>query len=222
MLTVPVSFRPAAPGDAPFATPLLYDISRRDFDYLFVDLAARLSVLDVLDRFYRLPGGMFSWHNTELALVEGKPTGLVTAYAASSGDGSTAWLVRAVRTLGMRGLLRLAWRGLPASRTVRPLLPGSWYIAFVGVQAGQRSLGIGTRLIERSMMRARTAGCFCVELDVEHDNVLAQALYKRLGFQVVAERKVPRTSPLVATCRMRRNLEQGGTEGTEPPCADNM
>ena len=222
MLTVPVSFRPAAPGDAPFVTPLLYSISHRDFDYLFADLAARLSVLDVLERFYRLPGGMFSWHNTELALVDSQPVGLVTAYAVSSGDGSSAWLVRAVRTLGMRGLLRLAWRGLPASRTVRPLLPGSWYIAFVGVLAGRRSLGIGTRLIERSMMRARAVGCFCAELDVEHDNSLAQALYKRLGFQLVSERGTPQTSPLVATWRMRRNLEQGGTGRTGPPSADNM
>jgi ribosomal protein S18 acetylase RimI-like enzyme len=221
VLTALVSFRPATPGDAPFATPLLYDISRRDFDYLFAHLAARLSVLDVLDRFYRLPGGMFSWHNTELALVDGRPTGLVTAYAASSGDGSSVWLVRGVRTLGMRGLLRLAWRGLPASHTVRPLLPGSWYIAFVGVQAEQRSLGIGTKLIERSMMRARAAGCSCVELDVEEDNARAQALYARLGFQPVSEPKTPGRSPLVPTWRMRRNLEREGTERRGPP-ADNM
>jgi len=222
VLTAPVSFRPATPGDAPFVTPLLYDISRRDFDYLFADLAARLSVLDVLDRFYRLPGGMFSWHNTELALVDGRPTGLVTAYAASSGDGSSVWLVRAVRTLGMRGLLRLAWRGLPASRTVQPLLPGSWYIAFVGVLAGRRSLGIGTRLIERSMMRARAVGCLLRRTRCGARQLTGagsvQAAWVSTRFR---EGNTPNFS-LVATWRMRRNLEQGGTGRTGPPSADNM
>lgn len=222
MLTVPVSFRPAAPGDAPFVTPLVYSTSHRDFDYLFAHLAAGQSVLDVLERFYRLPGGMFSWHNTELALVDSQPVGLVTAYAVSSGDGSSAWLVRAVRTLGMRGLLRLAWRGLPASRTVQPLLPGSWYIAFVGVQAKQRSLGIGTSLIERSVVRARAAGCSCAELDVEDDNPRAQTLYERLGFQLVSKPRVPGHSSLVPSRRMRRVLEQGETEGAGSPRADDM
>jgi len=222
MLTASVSFRPATPGDAPFVTPLLYSISPRDFECLFAHLADGLSVLDVLDRFYRIPGGMFSWHNTELALVDSQPAGLLTAYAASSGEGSSAWLLRGISTLGIRGLLRLARRGLPLSRTMQPLLPGSWYIAFVGVQAKQRSLGIGTSLIERSVVRARGAGCSCAELDVEDDNPRAQALYERLGFQLVSRRKVPGHSPFVPSRRMRRVLEQGGTEGAGSPRADDM
>ena len=207
MLTVSVNFRPATPADALFVTPLLYSISPRDFDYLFADLAVGMSVLDVLDAFYRIPGGMFSWHNTELALVNSQPAGLATAYATSSGDGNSAWLLRAISKLGMRGVLRLARRGLPVSRTVQPVPPESWYIAFVGVQAGQRSLGIGSRLIERSMMRARRTRCSCVELDVATNNPRAQALYEWLGFQPVPQPKAPEHSPLVPTRRMRRVLE---------------
>jgi ribosomal protein S18 acetylase RimI-like enzyme len=195
-----LTFTPATRDDAPFVTPLIYDIGRRDLDRLFTDLAAGLSPVDVVESFYRAPGGMFSWRNTEVALVGGIPAGFITAYRTASRNGSSAWLARAAGQLGVHALLLLAWRGAVVARAMQRHLPGSWYVAFVGVDPLQQSLGIGSSLIERSVQTARASGCSCVELDVDVDNPRAQALYERLGFHVGhADR--PRTSSIMVESR---------------------
>ncbi|MGB9667236.1 MAG: GNAT family N-acetyltransferase [Candidatus Cryosericum sp.] len=208
MSILSLTFRPATPDDAPFAAPLLYDIARRDVDALFTGLIARLSPLDVVEKFYRAPGGMFSWRNTELALQEGLPVGLITAYSVASKTGSSAWLVRAGGQLGVGALMLLAWRGIVVARALQRNQPGSWYIAFVGVTPPQQFLGIGSSLIERSVQRARTSGCSCVELDVDVDNPRAQALYERIGFHALRSDHSRTPSILVESRRMVLWLQQ--------------
>jgi len=195
-----LTFRPATRDDAPFAAPLIYSIARRDLDPLFKGLAAGLSPLDVVAKFYRAPGGMFSWCNTEIALHDGLPAGFITAYRAASRKGSFTWLALAAGQLGARALLLLAWRGVVIARAMQHHLSGSWYVAFVGVDPLQQSLGIGSSLIERSIQTARASECSCVELDVDVDNPRAQALYERIGFHVLhAERR--RTSSITVESR---------------------
>ncbi len=206
-MSVPgLTFRPATPDDAPFAAPLMYNIARRDFDMLFTGLAAGLSPLDVVEKFYRAPGGMFSWCNTEIALHDGLPAGIITAYSVASRNGSATCLTRAAGQLGARALVLLAWRGVIAARAVQRNTPGSWFIAFVGVDPSQQSLGIGSSLIERSIQKARRAGCSCVELDVDVDNPRAQALYERLGFHVVHSERLRTSSLIVESRRMALQL----------------
>lgn len=208
-MSVPgLTFRPATPDDAPFVAPLMYDIARRDLDRLFTSLAAGLTPLDVVEKFYRAPGGMFSWHNTELALHDGLPAGLLTAYSVASRNGSSAWLFEPARQLGAHALVLLAWRGVVVARALQRNQPGSWFIAFAGVDPTQQSLGIGSSLIGRSIQTARASGCSCVELDVDVDNPRAQALYERLGFHVqhTGQRRMP--SALVESRRMVLQLRQ--------------
>ena len=203
-----LTFTPATRDDATFVTPLIYDIGRRDLDRLFTGLAAGLSPTDVVESFYRAPGGMFSWRNTEVALVGGIPAGFITAYRTASTNGSSAWLARAAGQLGVHALLLLAWRGAVVARAMQRHLPGSWYVAFVGVDPLQQSLGIGSSLLGRSIQTARASGCSYVELDVNVDNPRAQALYERLGFHVLhADRR--RTSfVMVETRRMVLQLQE--------------
>jgi ribosomal protein S18 acetylase RimI-like enzyme len=54
----------------------------------------------------------------------------------------------------------------------------------MGVIAGYRHQGIGTRLLERTIARAREIGLERVELEVYESNTAAAALYKKVGFQV--------------------------------------
>jgi len=203
-----LNFRPATPDDAPFVAPLLYDIARRDLDGLFTGLAAGLSPLDVVERFYQAPGGMFSWRNTEIAFHDGLPAGLITAYSVASRNGSATWLARAAGQLGAHALVLLAWRGVVVARALQRNLPGSWYIAFVGVDPLQQSLGIGSSLIARSIQNARTSGCSCVELDVDVDNPRAQVLYERLGFRVLHTDRRRISSIMVESRRMILRLQQ--------------
>jgi len=202
-MTLPgLTFRPATRDDAPFAAPLIYSIAHRDLDPLFTGLAAGLSPLGVVEQFYRAPGGMFSWRNTELALHDGLPAGLITAYSVASRNGSATWLVQAAGRLGAKALLLLAWRGVVVARALQRYLPGSWYVAFVGVDPARQSLGIGSSLIERSIQTARASGCSCVELDVDVDNPRAQALYERIGFHVLHTDRRRTSSIMVESRRM--------------------
>jgi ribosomal protein S18 acetylase RimI-like enzyme len=201
-----LTFRPATPDDAPFAAPLLYDIARRDVDALFTGLVAGSSPLDIVEKFYRAPGGMFSWRNTELALHEGLPVGLITAYGVASKMGSSAWLVRAAGQMGVGALMLLAWRGVVVARARQHNQHNSWFIAFVGVDPQRQSLGIGSSLIERSVQRARASGCSCVELDVDVDNPRAQGLYERLGFHILHAEHRTTSTIMVESRRMTMQL----------------
>lgn len=200
-MSVPgLTFRPATRDDTPFVAPLIYDIARRDLDPLFAGLVSGSSPLDVVEKFYRAPGGMFSWCNTEIALHDGLPAGFITSYRAASRKGSFTWLALAAGQMGAHALVLLAWRGAVIARAMQHHLSGSWYVAFVGVDPLQQSLGIGSSLIERSIQTARASGCSCVELDVDVDNPRAQALYERIGFHVLhAERR--RTSSITVESR---------------------
>jgi ribosomal protein S18 acetylase RimI-like enzyme len=186
----------------------MYDIGRRDLDRLFTGLAAGLSPLGVVEQFYRAPGGMFSWRNTEIALCDTLPAGFITAYRAASRNGSDTWLAGAAGQLGAHALLLLAWRGVVAARAIQRHLHGSWYVAFVGVDPLQQSLGIGSSLIERSIDTARASGCSCVELDVDVDNPRAQALYERIGFRIPHTDRRSTSSLMVETRRMVLQLRE--------------
>lgn len=213
-MTAPgMTVRPATRDDAPFVVPLVHAIGRRDLDRLFTGLAPGFGPLDVITKFYQANGGMFSWHNTELALVKEAPAGFITAYRTSSSRGSATWLARAAAKLGVRVLLLLAWRGVAAARTVQRHIPGSWYIAFVGVTPGQQSLGIGSSLIERSIQSARALGCSCVELDVNVGNPRARSLYEQLGFRALCANRQRESSLMAATQRMVLQLEKQETNG---------
>jgi len=102
----------------------------------------------------------------------------------------------------------LAWRGVVVARALQRNLPGSWYIAFVGVDPLQQSLGIGSSLIERPIQTAHASGCSCVELDVDVDNPRAQALYKRLGFHVLHADRRTTSSIMVESRPMVLQLQE--------------
>ncbi|MCX6083517.1 MAG: GNAT family N-acetyltransferase [Caldiserica bacterium] len=197
-----LTFKPATRDDTPFVARLMYDIGRRDLDRLLTGIAAGLSPFGIVEKFYQAPGGMFSWRNTEVALHDNLPAGFITAYRATSRNGSDMWLARAVGRLGAKALMLLAWRGAIVARAMQHHLSGSWYVAFVGVDPLQQSVGIGSSLIERSIQTARASGCSCVELDVDVDNPRAQALYERLGFHIVHADRRWKSSSMVETRRM--------------------
>jgi GNAT superfamily N-acetyltransferase len=50
------------------------------------------------------------------------------------------------------------------------------------VEAGARGAGLGRRLVEAAIERARARGCKRINLDVNEDNSGALALYRDMGF----------------------------------------
>jgi len=56
------------------------------------------------------------------------------------------------------------------------------YLCDVYVDAAHRGHGLGRRLMEAVLERARAAGCSAVSLEVRTDNAIARRLYQSLGF----------------------------------------
>ena len=59
----------------------------------------------------------------------------------------------------------------------------------LAVAPSYRRLGLGRKLLQRNMSRAKAAGAAAMFLEVDKDNAPAIALYERFGFKVVGERK---------------------------------
>lgn len=59
----------------------------------------------------------------------------------------------------------------------------------IAVDPAQLGAGIGTRLLQTMLHRARTRGATSMILEVRADNARATALYERNGFDVIATRR---------------------------------
>lgn len=67
---------------------------------------------------------------------------------------------------------------------VRETEAGEFYLDSIGVSGNMRSMGIGSKLFEAMLERARKAGFRKAGLIVDTDKPKAEALYLRLGFKV--------------------------------------
>ena len=67
---------------------------------------------------------------------------------------------------------------------VRETEAGEFYLDSIGVSGNMRSMGIGSKLFEAMLERARKAGFRKAGLIVDTDKPKAEALYLRLGFKM--------------------------------------
>lgn len=93
------------------------------------------------------------------------------------------------RERGETELLVAEANGFPVGRIGIDLTrrPGKALLWSFGVIPNLQSLGIGTALIRAAEAVAAERGLTTVEIDVGKDNPRAQALYERLGYEVVGE-----------------------------------
>jgi GNAT superfamily N-acetyltransferase len=122
-------------------------------------------VLDLLERQFAEHSILFETGELERALSEllsRKELGLVLL-AEDEG-----------RCLGMAAI-SLAWTLEYGGRTA--------WLDELYVLPEYRSAGIGSALIERTLLEARNIGCLAVDLEVDQDHTRAEDLYQRFGFE---------------------------------------
>ena len=83
----------------------------------------------------------------------------------------------------------------------------------VAVGGAWRRLGIGARLVEAILERARRRRAREVFLEVRRSNAMAQRLYGRLGFREIGVRKNYYVRPVEDALVMRCILEEPGISG---------
>lgn len=70
------------------------------------------------------------------------------------------------------------------------LAPGSWYLNALATFESYRGQGIARQLMADSALIARSRRCQSISLIVASENVAANSLYKRLGYQEKARKPV--------------------------------
>ncbi|MCC2638465.1 MAG: hypothetical protein K0Q68_2184 [Moraxellaceae bacterium] len=151
----------------------------------------RASALDFIAFEYRSGRGMCGYRNMTLAIKEdGEVVGTGSFYNLT--DYMRMSLGTAVNILAFYGPLaglRVISRTLHAPSALRTPGLQEMYLCNLGVKAGIRGAGIGSRLLTHQAAVAREKGYGRMSLDVDTGNPNAQRLYERLGFNVVKANK---------------------------------
>ena len=181
-------FRPARASDADAAVPLILSSGPAAFSYVF-DVPGRGDAGPFLRRAFAHGGGEFGWRNHVVGELDGR---VVAAGAAWSGRATPrftwAALGQVVSHYGVVAGTGVAVRGLRVETIVRPPARDVWYVAHLGVPAELRGRGIGVSLVRYLLELGQSQGYARTELDVAVTNPAGERLYRRPGYECLAER----------------------------------
>ena len=182
---MPLTFRPARADDVDAAVPLIYSSGPAAFNYVF----GADRVEDFLRQVFVRTQGQFSHRQHWVGEREGQVVvagTLITAEANLRNMlAATGQILRFYGPWDSVGVIR---RGLQMEHLIKPPKKGLNYLAHLGVQTGLTGQGIGSQLIDYLLKLGCARGLSKAALDVSAENPLAQALYERLGFEVVVQR----------------------------------
>jgi len=97
--------------------------------------------------------------------------------------------------------------GAPIGFLVARRVAAEWELENIVVAPASRGLGIGKRLLDALVARAREAGGEAVFLEVRESNAGARKLYEKAGFGQTGRRKLYYCDPLEDAILYRKALE---------------
>jgi len=201
-----LTFRSALATDE--CRELLYSSAPELYDYMFA--RPGITAQDYIAHEFRSGRGFIGHPIHTVALAEGQVVGAGAFYTHDDFPalriGSASEIVRFYGFVRAPSVLRTA--GHSASIIRRPA-PGCVYVANLGVRADARGRGVGSALLEHELRKAGAAGYEKMTLDVAVNNPRAEALYARLGFELVRQRDFRgRRGAVVPSARfMERRIE---------------
>ncbi|MFO8113077.1 MAG: GNAT family N-acetyltransferase [Desulfosalsimonadaceae bacterium] len=185
-----MTFRRARPEDDLQAADLIYSAGPAAIEYAFATRKHR--AIDFIRWAFRDGSGVIGFRNHRAAIVDGRVAGIGAFYSADEFERLSRMMVwQIIRFYGVfksPGVLKRAAR----LEAITPR-PGrdALFIQNLGVAAGMRGRGIGSRLLEDQIRAARSQKLRRCILDVAADNTRARKLYERLGFCMVARQNWP-------------------------------
>jgi ribosomal protein S18 acetylase RimI-like enzyme len=129
------------------------------------------------------------------------------AEKTAANDAATLWLKPGYTTITMARMLRTGMIFAPlkfgfaglvrfnalisyAEKLHKQAIAGDhWYLLTIGVEPGRQRGGVGSRLLAAGLQRADATGLPCY---LETDNPDNLPFYRRHGFEVAAERQLPK------------------------------
>ena len=171
-----VQLRDATLDDAPFiARVVLAGIDMLDIDAVLPD--EQRAIFEHLIEICCMDDTLYSYCNTRIAEVDGKPVGALVAY-----DGACYAKMRE-KTFG----LVQQTSGMDLSRNAMETGPGEFYLDSMAVLSDYRGVGIGKLLMHDRMEFALNNGFQKVTLLVDKDKPRLQEYYQSEGFSFSKE-----------------------------------
>ncbi len=181
-----IRFCRAEPAHADRLAGLIYESSHELFDFMF---PGRAQAVAALTQLLEKPHGHFGYQFATVMLADEEIVGVELGYdkrqlSAQSLPG----------TLGMFRVNALSrWPHLigPVNRALSGYVPppsaDAYYINNIAVDGNKRGLGLGARLLNHVVEKARARRYRCIELDVTRPNENAIGFYERFGFRRISE-----------------------------------
>lgn len=152
-------------------------------------------------------GNLFSHEHVFFAKFEGKIAGMLLSYdwrAKKREETGTGWLM--MKVLGFDFLKQLP-AFISATSGSGKLEEGDYYISNIAVYPEFRGKKIGKTLMLKAEELAREKNSKRLALDVEVDNEVAIAVYKKLGYTVKREHEIELGGKKYRFYRMVKPLE---------------
>jgi ribosomal protein S18 acetylase RimI-like enzyme len=201
-----VRLRPAGPDDADVCSVLVLE-PPSGLHSIVRDPAARL---EIARRTFLARGTAFGWERTLVAERDGTVLGMGARFLDHE------WPRLRLRTgtvmlgaAGPRYVVPLLRRARIEERVMAPIPPGRCYVTSLAVLPDERRQGTGAMLLRAVAQEARGRGLAAVALDVASHNEAAIRFYRREGFVVVSECRLPATgsTPALGAIRMELALD---------------
>lgn len=183
-----IEFRPAKFTDVDAALPLMISAGPEALSYLY-DGGGKTAE-DFL-RYAFLDGkGLYGWRNHQVAIVNNEVAGIAAFFSGQEYRSlAQAVMLQMLRFYPKRALPQLSLHSFHMAQIIPPPPLYCHFLMDFGVKPTLRSHGIGSAFIKYHEQLARQLGRDSLGLDVAVNNPRAQALYERLGFEVLTERQ---------------------------------
>ena len=150
----------------------------------------------IVNASWRTPGTLFAYDGTTLALDDDELLGIEVGFHAPEFEQRKKALASLWPALIEAGDVSAEKLALIADRTyqcsyLNAAIPARvYYIHALAVKESQRGKGIGAKLLQNAIDKAKLAGLRALHLDVLSDNA-AVAFYRSLGFDCLVETTTP-------------------------------
>lgn len=185
-----LEIRPARPGDAAVASPLVYQSGPDAFRFVF---GSESEALRFLEYAFEREEGEFGYGCHTVALLDGV---VVAVGALLDGRETLKNTIAAVKQFvgcfGPLGWIPVTVRGLRTEAVIQPPKKGEVALVHITVEEALRGKGIGkaiiVKLLEEVNRKSTTDARLQPVLDVAAHNAGAEHVYSSLGFRVQTER----------------------------------
>jgi len=201
-----MTFRPAAPAEAPAGAALLARSMARFGDAL-LGLGDHQRQLAVLEAFWRGADNRFSHRLAELALLDGEIAGLALTFGGPQSLALNFGVARHIlKVYSLRQALRFGWLGLHMAGYTE-VKRDEYLLSNLAVFPWAERRGLGRHLLQRSDELARAAGYRRITLTVELGNERARGLYLSHGYRVIERHPTPQLETKLGTLGTERLIK---------------